>query len=558
MILALVTPTRGVLVAALLTAGCVGVVGDGGGDGTGGGAPGSAAADAGPKVSPTAVPPVPLARLTSLQYANTIRDLFAPIAVPGQSPPGDAIVDGFDNNTAAQTPSSALIEAYRTSAAAVATAAMQSSAQLLGCTPASRADEDACAHSFISSFGKKAFRRPLAADESANLTGFYASVRASGADFPTAMTATIEAFLQSPAFLYRFEIGTPVPGQAGLVQLTGYEVSSRISYLIWNTMPDQSLLDAAAGGRLATAEGVEAEARRLLADPRAHDAVLNFHREWLRFSKMKNLTKDATMFPGWSSDVATSLQKAADKYVDGVFFGDGTLTALLTDAHAWVDASTASIYGVPSPGPDLVRVSVDPTQRSGILTNAGLLAGFAHETADAPVLRGVFVLDRLLCAAPPPPPANVNTTVPAPNTADPQTTRDRFAKQHEQGTCAGCHHTIDGVGFGFEHYDAIGQWRTTDMGLPVDASGWLPPGGDLPATFSGAVELGKILAASHTVQSCVASQWMRYALGVDKTGIDPTHLKPVVDAFVASGLDLRELVVALVKSDAFRTRVVAP
>jgi hypothetical protein len=340
------------------------------------------------------------------------------------------------------------------------------------------------------------------------------------------------------------------------VQLTPYEVASRLSYLLWNTMPDDALFAAAASGELATPEGVEKQARRLLADPRAHAAVLQFHSEWLRFSSMATLAKDATLFPSFTGNTASSLRASTDKYVDSIFFGEGTLTALLTDTHAWVNDDLASIYGVPAPGgPDLKLVSVDAAQRAGVLTSAGLMAGFAHETADSPVLRGVWVLDRFMCNEPPPPPKNVNTTLPAAVTGKPLTTRDRFATQHEQGSCAGCHHTIDGVGFAFENYDATGAWRTQDNTLPVDSSGWFSDGnGDLSGTFSGAVELGHKLAASETVHACVASSWMRYALGVDHKGIDQKGLAPVVAAFEQSQLKLPELVVAITKSDAFRTR----
>jgi len=139
------------------------------------------------------------------------------------------------------------------------------------------------------------------------------------------------------------------------------------------------------------------------------------------------------------------------------------------------------------------------------------------------------------------------------------TTRERFATQHEQGTCAGCHHIIDGIGFGFEHYDATGAWRTQDNALPVDAAGWIAAGnGDLSGEFDGAVELGHKLAASPKVHACVASSWMRYALGVDHEGIDEKGLAPVLDAFEKSDLKLPELVVALTRSDAFRTRPIAP
>jgi hypothetical protein len=275
---------------------------------------------------------------------------------------------------------------------------------------------------------------------------------------------------------------------------------------------------------------------------------------------MKELTKDAALYPSFSPATADAMRASADAYVDWVFFGDGSFTTLLTDTHAFVNDDLASIYGVAAPGgADMKLVSVDPTQRSGVLTNAGLMAGFAHATADSPVLRGVWVLDRLMCSAPPPPPKDVNVTPPVDNGGQPMTTRDRFAKQHEQGVCAGCHHTIDGIGFGFENFDAVGAFRTTEGSLPVDSSGWFPDGnGDLKGTFSGAVDLAHKLAGSQKVHTCVVSNWMRYALGVDQKGIDESEITPIVDAFEKSQLNMRELVVALTRSDAFRTRPVAP
>jgi len=496
----------------------------------------------------------PVARLTSSQYAATLHDLFAPIAIPDQLPPPDSSVDGFDNNASAQVPSAALIAAYQASAVAVATAAMQDPAALVGCSPKTTAEENTCASHFLTTFGAKAYRRPLTSAELADLVAFHQAMRA-GADFPTSITLTIETILQSPNFLYRIEIGTPT-SQPNVSALSPWEMASRLSYLLWNTMPDDALFAAAASGALATTDGIETQARRMLADPRAHAAIMHFHSQWLELDKMSTLVKDPKKFPTFTASTVTSLQQSTSSQIDDIFFGDGTLTALLTDNHAFVNADLAAIYGVGVKGKTLTKVAVDPTKRAGIVTNAGMLAGFAHTTQDAPVLRGVFVLDRLLCSAPPPPPAFVNTSPPAPNPDVPQTTRDQFATQHEQGTCAGCHHTIDGIGFGFENYDAIGAWRTTDNGLPVDASGWFVTGtaGELQGTFDGAVDLAHKLAASPAVHACVARQWLRYALGTDAASIDTTALEPLVSAFEASHLNMRELLVALVKSDAFRRR----
>jgi hypothetical protein len=374
------------------------------------------------------------------------------------------------------------------------------------------------------------------------------------------MTLGIESILQSPDFLYRIEVGTPDPDDKARRVLGSYEMASRLSYFFWNTMPDEALFAAADKDELASVAGVEKQARRLLADPRARDAVIQFHHEWLRFEEMDLLTKDQKTFPAWSDATAQSMRDSADKYIGQIFFGEGTLTALLTDDHAYVNDDLAPIYGVKSPGGSALSwVKVDAKQRSGILTHAGIMASFAHQTEDSPVLRGVWMLDRWMCQPPPPRPKNVKPTLPDPNPKKPETTRERFADEHEQGACATCHHSIDGMGFGFEHYDAIGAWRDKDNGHPVDASGWFPASGvsDLQGTFDGAVDLGQKLAKSEQVQSCVATQWLRYSLGVDHEGVSEADVAPIVESFVKDGLDLRELVVAVATSQAFRTRRVA-
>jgi len=501
---------------------------------------------------------VPIAHLTVAQYNNTVQDLFAPVQVPAQNLPSDSIIEGFDNNASAQSPSAPLLDAYNTAATAIATAAMATPAALLGCTPAARADEDACANTFFATFVPKAFRRPVTAAELTNLTAFYTASRTAGYNFNTTMTLAIEALLQSSSFLYRVEIGTPIAG-TNTVQLTNYEMANRLSYFLWNTMPDATLFAAAASGALATPDGIETQTRRMLSDPRAHTALVRFHAEWLNFDAMDNMSKDPTLFPTFTPDMGTAMRQSAEQFIDGIFFGGGTLSDLLTDSHAWINDTLAPLYGLPAPGSaQLSLVAVDPTQRAGILTNAGLMAGLAHQTADAPVLRGVFVLGSLMCAPPPPPPANVNASPPTASTTVPTTTRELYADTHEQGSCAGCHHTIDGIGFSFEHYDALGQWRTTDNGSPVDSSGWFTAGAtDLSGNISDAVDLAHKLAASTSVQACVVSQWIRYALGVDHTGVDLNAIGPLVDAFVAKQLNLTELVVALAKSDTFRTRLVS-
>jgi hypothetical protein len=244
--------------------------------------------------------------------------------------------------------------------------------------------------------------------------------------------------------------------------------------------------------------------------------------------------------------------------VDYAFWTQDSLGTLLNDSHAFVNDSLAPIYGLPAPGSsDLQLVSLDPTQRAGVLTQAGLLAGLANTVNDSPVQRGLLILNSFLCAAPPPPPAGVNTTPPAFDPSMPTTTRQRMETQHALGSCAACHTQMDSIGFAFENYDALGQWRTQDSGLSVDASSNLA-GTDVDGTFVGAPALMQKLSQSEQVARCVSYQWLRYSLGLDKTQVDLAAAQAVADTFVATGGAFSELLVAIAKSDYFRSLVVSP
>jgi hypothetical protein len=505
-----------------------------------------------------AAAPAPLARLTNLEYRNTVRELFPGIAIPEIDLPGDNVVEGFDNNAKAQTPSPTLIEQYRANAQAAGAAIAAHVDVALPCKTTTVTEQDSCGKQWIDTFTPRAYRRPITADERVRLNALFTSAKTSYG-FNTAVSMVVQAVLQSSSFLYRVEFGGPAKG--GVAALTGYELASRLSYFFWDSMPDKELSDAAASGALDTATGVEDQARRLLDDAKAHDAVASFFRQWLRFDKMNRMEKSATLYPAWNEDMAASLRTSTEKFVDRVFWDmGGSLDALLTDSSTFVDANIAPIYGLPATSVKTTATSMtltdtNPAQRSGILTQAGLMAAFAHETTDSPVLRGVFVLDRLLCSAPPPPPPGVTGSITeTTGNVQPMTTRDRFALTHEAGECASCHHTIDGFGFGFGHYDAIGKWRDTENGFDINAKGWIVGTRDADGEFDGAVELGQRLAQSTQVSDCVASQWYRYSLGLGASDVNSCDVAPATKAFTASDGDMRELMIATVMSDAFRRR----
>ena len=249
-----------------------------------------------------------MVRLTNTQYLNTAHDLLATVSFPDPPLPNENVSSGFSDVGTTQAVTALVMSDYQEAAAAIAGAVHDQIRKVLSCQPASTADEESCARGFIADFGKRAYRRPIREDESARLLALFKAQRAGGADFPSAISDLVEAVLQSPAFLYRLESGQQDPTNTA-VSLTPYELASRLSYFLTNSMPDSALLAAANAGALQSADQIEAQARRLLGTARAHDAVARFHYEWLNLVKMDSLAKDAKTFPGFSAALASDSQR---------------------------------------------------------------------------------------------------------------------------------------------------------------------------------------------------------------------------------------------------------
>lgn len=500
--------------------------------------------------------PGPLRRMTHTQYNNAVRDLFPGADIPRQTILVDPKVNGFENNSDVQAPSALLIEQYQKAAVAVTAAALAQPAGFLPCPPDGGGDPVGCGHAFLQGFAARAFRRPLAAAEEAIYLDFFDQQLAAH-NFNVALQLTLQAILQAPAFLYFPEFGgAALAGQPGLVPLTGHELAARLAFFLWDTTPDDLLLAAAQAGDLDDVAGLEAEALRMLDHPRARASLVNFNRQWFDLDLIEEVNPDPATYPTFTPALRASLREELDRFVEATIFdGEGSFAALMTSPQTSLDERLAAIYGADAPPPGTwAPATLDADQRAGILTRAGFLARTAHAVHPSPVRRGVFVLSRLLCAPPAPPPGNVDTSPPDADDPDqPKTNRERYAKHTAQDDCAACHKAIDGIGFGFEHYDSLGAWRDLDNGHPVDASGELH-GTDVDGPFTGAVELSQRLATSTRAHDCVVSQVYRYALGRGTAVADLCSLTDLRLQFAASSGDLRALLVAVVTSDAFRYR----
>jgi hypothetical protein len=522
--------------------------GAGGGNGSVTG-PGDGAVGAGPSKCTGLPLPVaaPLRRLNNSEYDLTVADLLGDTTQPAAASfPADAVELGFDNNADV----SGVSELWWEQVVSAADQLAATAAVRAGFVPCAASAGEACATQFISAFGLRAFRRPLTSDESANFLSLWRAGTAQGS-FTTGVQWVVQAALMSPQFLYRPELDSTAPNLGTGVPLTSYEVATRLSYLLWGSMPDDALLAAAGRDELTDRAQVATQASRLLAAPRARDAVRRFYSQWLSLPLLDNMIKDTTRFPAYTPTMGASMRQSLEKFIDdAIWSGNGGARAMLTSNVAFVDASLAGVYGI-APGTGWQRVQLDSKQRAGLMTQLGMLSINAHADQDSPVRRGKFVREQIFCQMLPPPPANLKIQLPVPDPT--QTTRQRFAQHATDPACSACHHLMDPVGLGFEHYDAIGRWRDTENNLPVDDSGSLT-GTDVDGDFHGAVELAGKVSGSALMSACTATQWFRSAYGRTDGPQDACSIDELQQKLAAAGGDVKAMLVAMVQTDTFLHR----
>lgn len=535
------------LISAGLLLACEGVIGQPAGRVN---APGAGDGDGEVDCSVLQVGNTPLRRLSRAEYDRTVRDLLGVEGNPSSGLAPDERIGPFTSNAIAPI-TDLLVQQHMEAAESIAAQVAPNLEALMPCTLGS----DGCATRFIAELGRRAYRRPLTAEEAARYETLHAQGRSVG-DERSALRLVVAAMLQSPNFLYHVEIGDGSAADGEPVPLTSYELAARLSYFLWGSMPDDELLDAAEAG-LGDPERLRAQAERLLDDPRAREAIGSFHLQWLGLESLDTIDKDGAMFPGFDDAMRQALQDETVRFADHVIReGDGRLETLLTASWSMLDDPLFGLYGVERPADfdPAEPVALDPTERAGLLTQAGVLAAHAHRNQSSPVHRGILVRENFLCQPLPPPPPNVNNTPPEPTPG--QTTRQRFAAHRDREECASCHTLIDGIGLGFEHYDAIGAFRETDADLPIDATGDIVGAAEIDGAFDGAVELAGMLADSDLVRQCVGRQWFRFALGRMESNADECSRRDIQQAFEDSGGDVRELMLAIATSDTFRhTRV---
>jgi hypothetical protein len=497
----------------------------------------------------------PLRRLSRTEYINTARDLLKD---PTLEP--DVITDplalGFDNNAAVLTVTPTAADRYMTVAESLAAAATTNLGALSPClSTATSATESGCVQQFLRDFAGRAFRRPLEDAEVTSLFNLFSSARKDGDTLAQALGTAIAGILQSPYFLYRVEVSAPASGSS-YAQLSPWEIASRLSYLLWGSMPDDALFTAARTNQLGSKEAILTQAKRMMDDERTRAMVADFDQHWLLTYKLTSIQKDNVTFPDFTPAVATAMQTETDAFVDDVVWkSGGNMMDLFTAPYTFRNKTLSDYYksGAGVTGSTFARVELDANRYAGLLTQGGVMAAIAHTNQTDPTRRGKFIRVQLMCESIPPPPPNVMAV---PTNPDPNmTTRQRAENQRGSGVCGGCHQLMDKIGFGFEHFDAVGRWRDQENGKPIDATGEIVDT-DVPGAFDGAAELGKKIASSAELRSCTVTQWFRFAAGRDEESADACTLEPLKTAFADSGNRVRDLLLATTQSDAFMYRTV--
>jgi len=502
-----------------------------------------------------------IARLTHFQWTNSVQDLLRleqPPTLAAEFTP-DAII-GFDTNSAQLRMSSSLRDDYQRAAEALAAQVVNDPAALARLMPAGAPPEPtARARAFIEDFGLRAYRRPLTDEEVSQYLSLFSQAPELAPEldgFSAGVMLSITLFLQSPFFLYRTELGQEEVN--GRVVLNGYEVAAKLALAVTGSIPDDTLLAAAAAGEFdpdRTQATVSREVERLLATPRVKAMSLHAHAQTLALSRYSLIQRDPTAYPEFTSTTPNSIRASAEAFLGTLYDEDRGLKSILTSTEAFVDANLAPIYGVQGTfGSELERVDLSGLPRKGLLTQVGFLALFAGEHQPDPIHRGVFINQQILCVDISPPPNIILPPIPVnqPN----QTNRQAIEALNGRGTCGqGCHATIiNPAGFAFEHYDPLGRYRATDGGLEINTADTMQLDG-AEVTFADAMEFIDLLANSDAAQHCYARHLLSYLNGRLADSSDAATLDAALAQSKAEDLSTKDLIRSLVQSESFLTRL---
>ncbi len=426
-----------------------------------------------------------------------------------------------------------------------------SRALIFVCDP-KKIGEPACAKQISENLARRAFRRPVTADDVAHLMPFYEAGRAGGGSFDQGIEQVVAAVLASPDFLYRAILGPKGASPNAEFALTGLELASRLSFFLWNTGPDDELLALASSGGLTKPGAVEKQVRRMLADPKASSLVTSFAMKWLNLTTLDSVQPDPKLFPTFNEQLRRDFSREAEDFLSSILLEDRSVIELLTSERTFLNDRLARHYGVSGViGPQFREVTLTGQERAGLLGKAAVLLRSSYGDRTSPVLRGQWVLDKLLGTPPTPPPPNTATDLSQKAGEAPKTVRARLEQHRNKASCNQCHGVIDPTGLAMENFDAIGEWRTVDRqaNAPIDAKTVLPNG----VAIDGPVELREQLAARPAVfAEAVTEKLMMYALNRELEYFDMPQVRAVVHGAAKDNYKFSSIVLGIVDTDAFR------
>src|SRR5579883_1095163 len=436
-----------------------------------------------------------------------------------------------------------------------------SRALIFVCDPKT-AGEPACARKIKENLERRAFRRPVTAEDVNSFMPFYEAGKKSGGSFDSGIEQVVAAVLASPDFLYRSIRGVPATrGNAsadGDITLTDLELASRVSFFLWNTGPDDELLTVAAANGLTKPGVLEKQVKRMLADPKASSLVTSFAMKWLNIDTLDSVKPDPNLFPGFNEQLRQDYLKEAQEFISSILLQDRSVLDLLTSDHTFLNDRLARLYGVPGViGSQFREVALTGKERAGLLGKAAVEMRSSYADRTSPVLRGAWVLDKLLGTPPAPPPPNTATDLSQKAGEAPKTVRARLEQHRDKAVCKQCHGVIDPTGLALENFDVIGQWRTVDAQAkaPIDASTVLPNG----VAINGPVELREQLANRPAqFAQAVTEKLMMYAINRQLEYFDMPQVRAVVRAAAKDNYKFSSLVLGIVNTDAFRKQGAAP
>jgi hypothetical protein len=429
------------------------------------------------------------------------------------------------------------------------------------CNPDTVEQQPACAEKILSRLTRLAYRRPVTERDLEPHVRLAAEARAERFPFEEQIRIALQSILVSPHFLFRIEqerapetdmaVEAATLTESGIRTLSSIELASRLSYFLWSSMPDEALLLEAESGRLRTREQVLRQVKRMLADPKSQALTENFAGQWLGLRNMDHVQPDRDLFPEFDNGLRFAMKRETELVFDNLLREQGSVDDLLTGRFTFLNDRLARHYGIEGiEGDEFRKVTLDGTQRSGILTHASVLTVSSYPTRTSPVLRGLWLLENIIGAPPPPPPPDV-PELDADGVGEAATLRERMELHRSDPTCAACHDKMDPLGFGLENFDAIGRYRASEGRFPIDASGTLPDG----TSFDGPETLKQaLLAQRETIAASLAEKMLTFALGRGLERYDRAAVDQLAGEMRANGYRIATLVEEICWSMPFRMR----